>query len=258
MKRKLQGLIIGLIIGSMLTGGAVFARNIQQAIDAVYMNIKLVVDGEEITPKDVNGNIVEPFIYNGTTYLPVRAIGAAFNKDVHWDGDTATVYIGEIVKPAKEIFLYDKPYLECEIPDEFIAGTRKELVDFGQNEFNRNFKNYVGFNLDTYEEIDRDNYEYFNSVTYSLNGLAKKVKGTFIAPAYNNCFAAEYQVEFYNESGKLLYKSPIMAGNVSPIDFEFETGNALKLIAEFNGHSNWGTYDFYCIINDFAIMTTDY
>lgn len=65
MKKRLQGLIVGVLIGAMLTGGVVFAKQISETIDAVYMNVKLVIDGEEITPKDAKGNVVEPFIYNG-------------------------------------------------------------------------------------------------------------------------------------------------------------------------------------------------
>ncbi len=256
MKKRLEWLIAGILIGTILTSGIVFAKNIQETIDAIYMNIKLVIDGEEITPKDVNGNVVEPFIYNGTTYLPVRAIGKAFNKDVHWDEETATVYVGNIVKPAKAVFLYDKPYLECEIPAEFKAGKNDNII-VGRIERN-NITNYIGFNLNTTEHIDYNNKEYHNAVTYSLNGLAKKVKGTFIAPAFNNCDSAEYRVNFYNENGKLLYQSPIMTESVSPIDFEFDTGKALKLKVEFNGHTDCGTYSFYCIIKDFSILTTDY
>lgn len=60
--------------------------------------IKIVVDGETIEPKDANGNPVEPIIYNGTTYLPVRAVAQALTKgtkQIEWDQNTWTVYIGE-------------------------------------------------------------------------------------------------------------------------------------------------------------------
>lgn len=77
----------------------VFAEAIKQNINVVYNNIKIVVDGKIIVPEDVNGNIVEPFIYNGTTYLPVRAVSQALGKDVDWDEKTKTVYISEIISP---------------------------------------------------------------------------------------------------------------------------------------------------------------
>lgn len=68
----------------------------KQTIDVDYLDIKLVVNGKEVTPKDVNGNVVEPFAYNGTTYLPVRAVGEALGKSVRWDGETKTVHLGEL------------------------------------------------------------------------------------------------------------------------------------------------------------------
>lgn len=64
-------------------------------VTTFYNDIKIVVNGSEITPKDVNGNIVEPFIIDGTTYLPVRALANALGEEVSWDQATSTVYIGE-------------------------------------------------------------------------------------------------------------------------------------------------------------------
>jgi Copper amine oxidase N-terminal domain. len=58
-----------------------------------YNNIKITLDGKEITPKDVNGNAVEPFTIDGSTYLPVRAVANALNLGVEWDGDTSTVIL---------------------------------------------------------------------------------------------------------------------------------------------------------------------
>jgi hypothetical protein len=53
----------------------------------------LVVNGQEVTPRDVQGNVVEPFIFEGTTFLPVRAVAEALGQEVNWDGATNTVYI---------------------------------------------------------------------------------------------------------------------------------------------------------------------
>ncbi len=78
-----------------LCGTAFAASNLRTAmIEANYMDIKLVVDGVEVTPKDANGKTVEPFASEGTTYLPVRAVADALGKDVTWDGENKTVYIG--------------------------------------------------------------------------------------------------------------------------------------------------------------------
>lgn len=78
----------------MVTGTALAANTVYKNIRVQYCGIKLMVNGTPVTPKDANGSTVEPFIYNGTTYLPVRAVGNALGQDVSWNGNTKTVYIG--------------------------------------------------------------------------------------------------------------------------------------------------------------------
>ena len=96
MKQKLQGLIVGVMIGATITGGAVFATNTTTLYDVIANGIKIVVDGKELHPTDAQGNSVEPMIYNGTTYLPVRAVANALGKAVYWDGPNFTVYLGDM------------------------------------------------------------------------------------------------------------------------------------------------------------------
>lgn len=80
--------------------GAAAAANAKRTMDVTYRDIKMVVDGVEVVPRDAAGNPIEPFIEDasGTTYLPVRSIGSALGKPVDWDGSTNTVYIGSKTK----------------------------------------------------------------------------------------------------------------------------------------------------------------
>lgn len=93
-----KGIIVGAICTSAIfTSMTVFGKVSKETITVSYDNIKLVVDGKTVTPKDGNGNVVEPFTYNGTTYLPLRAAVDAITggtKPVSWDGNTSTIYIG--------------------------------------------------------------------------------------------------------------------------------------------------------------------
>lgn len=107
---KKRKILVAVLCCSLALVTAAYATNATKTIQAAYMNIKLVIDGVPVTPKDSNGTIVEPFIYNGTTYLPVRAVGEALGKQVGWDGKTKTVYIGEV--PGQVTYLLDvcQPY----------------------------------------------------------------------------------------------------------------------------------------------------
>lgn len=79
---------------------AIFANTALASVGTIdktlyYTGITINIDNTIINPKDVNGNIVEPFIIDGTTYLPVRAISEALGKNVTWNGETYSVYIAD-------------------------------------------------------------------------------------------------------------------------------------------------------------------
>jgi len=94
--KRLSGFICGVLVTVLIFSlttvafAALEAKNIQ-----VHTGVELYIDDEEFTPKDVNGNEVEVLLYNGTTYLPVRAIGEAYGKEIYWDDSTKSVYIGK-------------------------------------------------------------------------------------------------------------------------------------------------------------------
>ncbi len=74
------------LLGAMVLGTCpVSAEDGTREISAAFRDIKIIVDGKQLSTP------AEPFIYNGTTYLPVRAVGEAVGKEVVWDNDTKTV-----------------------------------------------------------------------------------------------------------------------------------------------------------------------
>lgn len=96
MKKSIKSFSIGLIIGVTISifSGMVFARNLNMKnIDVYSGGIKVIVNGDEIGLRDVLNNNVEPFLYSGTTYVPIRAISETLNKVVLWNNENSGVYI---------------------------------------------------------------------------------------------------------------------------------------------------------------------
>ena len=82
-------LIAALFVAAALPAyAALAARNI-----TVYTGVNIFVDGRELHPTDVNGKEVEAFVYEGTTYVPLRAVGEALGAEVSWNKDEKTVYV---------------------------------------------------------------------------------------------------------------------------------------------------------------------
>ncbi|WP_236575682.1 stalk domain-containing protein [Paenibacillus sp. USDA918EY] len=62
-----------------------------------YLNssIQLKFNGTPVQPRDEKGNAVLPITYNGTTYLPVRAVADVMGIAVSYNPETYTVELGE-------------------------------------------------------------------------------------------------------------------------------------------------------------------
>lgn len=97
MSNKLKYFICGVVVSAMVTTNIIpaLASAMSKTIQVTYNDIKITMNGKQITPRDGNGNIVEPFVYEGTTYLPVRGIATALDLSVVWDGETNTVKLSD-------------------------------------------------------------------------------------------------------------------------------------------------------------------
>ena len=128
MKKFIAGVLIGIF---SMSSTYVFASNATKTAQISYQNIKVVVDG---VPVSINQQ-QEPFIYNGTTYLPVRAIGDAFGKNVSWDGGSKTVYIGENPNQKNYLMTVCPPY-------ETDSVSTNETFKMGGKTYANGFKTY--------------------------------------------------------------------------------------------------------------------
>jgi len=110
MKEQLKGFIKGVALTLSVVAGITSVSAAIKTQNAIlnYNNIKISIDGKQIEPKDASGNLVEPFIIDGTTYLPVRAVASAMGKSVQWDGETNTVNLTEPSKVIADFHDYDR------------------------------------------------------------------------------------------------------------------------------------------------------
>lgn len=84
-----SGLILTVLIAALcVTATATSKRSVQ-----VEDGIGITLNGARFTPRDANGKQVSAFLYNGTTYVPVRAISEAMGMDVSFNSATRTVVL---------------------------------------------------------------------------------------------------------------------------------------------------------------------
>ena len=78
----------------------------------VLTGVDIYVDGVEMKPTDANGKPVDTFVYNGTTYVPLRAVSQYLGKNVNYDGKNQRVYIGEAPGMKQYLVNVCPPYQE--------------------------------------------------------------------------------------------------------------------------------------------------
>lgn len=96
-KSFFSGVLVTLLaVGLIGTAAATVGK---QMIEVDYKNIQVSLNGKILTLSDAKGNTVEPFGYNGTTYLPVRAIADALGASVEYIDSKYSDYATIILTP---------------------------------------------------------------------------------------------------------------------------------------------------------------
>ncbi len=217
MKKTLKGYILGILSSVILFSIIAYATNTTTLYNVRANGVKIVIDGRELHPTDVNGNKVEPIIYNGTTYLPVRAVANAFNKAVQWDGPNYTVYLGDMDGKLKY------PTVELEnmtsINDKMYK-TNKLTDNYG-NRYGRAILNEYHSAIE-YEFLLNMKYSRFKGVLYVPEGTTSSESG------YLQIIA----------DGNTIYTSPEMTRASSPVYIDVDVTGYNDVKIEFSNSAN--------------------
>lgn len=110
-----RGFGLGLILTVAVTALSVSAmaatasRTIQ-----VEEGVQISLNGATFVPRDAKGNEVSVFLYNGTTYVPLRAVGEAMGMDVSYDSATKTAILVTADKSAAQQGSSTSSYISVE------------------------------------------------------------------------------------------------------------------------------------------------
>ena len=216
-------------VAGMLTMAMVFALGIpalaagstQTLKDVLVGGIRIVIDGQELHPTDAGGNPVNPMIYNGTTYLPVRAVATALGKAVYWDGPTYTVYLGNMDGQLEYPTVMLKDMTSIGYP---VKVTTRHLVDnYGNTYSSAVYNQWGGNNFD-------EGYEFLLNMRYS------KFKTTLYIPEGEASNASV--VMTINADGRDIYTSPLMTKSSAPIQVDANVTGYNDLKISFSAWSN--------------------
>ncbi|UFJ42098.1 copper amine oxidase N-terminal domain-containing protein [Brevibacillus humidisoli] len=135
------------------TNAAVETKNVQ----AIYHDIKIRHNGVVVPTQ------IEPFIINGTTYVPLRMMTTLFNKNIAWNGTTYTIDVTDI--PDTRIAA-----LEAEIArkNSTIESLEKQLKDAKDRLNQRDDEDDVQDQIDELEDDLNDDYGDYEGLEWDI------------------------------------------------------------------------------------------
>lgn len=146
---KKLAVVMAIMIFTLSIASSAFAAGTIKNLKAVYNNIRIFKNGSQVQMP------AEPFIIDGTTYIPLRAVAELLDKDVTWDQATYSVGIND--KPGTSINeLYTQIYnyqsqisqLEKKIKD--LESKKESSSDMTIKEMKKQLNKDYG----TYKKID--------------------------------------------------------------------------------------------------------
>ena len=213
----------------------------------------IVIDGVARTFRDVDGRVVDPLLYNGSIYLPLRAIGEMMGMNVEWDATDGTVFLsGEVTDYDTNYTISGEPVADTgigiararEIALQHAGRTAGEVVfveselgrDDGRLEYEIEFIYRSGSTYIEYDyeidastgailDTDRD-AEHFHGSQTSAATSADRAKQIALAEVPGATAANIRDFDIDEDDGRLEYEVKIL---YSGVEYEFtidaSTGN---------------------------------
>ena len=211
-KSRIKRIAVAVICMLAFSASAAMASNMARTIAVYYQDIKMYVDGMRVNPS------AEPFIYNGTTYLPVRAAGEALGEDVYWDGSTRSIYIGERLGAVDYLMEVCPPYQHDGSVYEYYANDGDSFLMAG----NKDSNGVVGYTGN-------------NSIYFNTNSQYDSMRFTY-GPRDGSSFSDTLTVSFIGD-GRLLASYDVNYGDM-PKTASVSLDGVNQLMIQFSG--GWG------------------
>lgn len=220
----LSGMMAALLMVSLVVPGfAVYSKNV-----TVFPGVSIFVNDQKINPTDAKGNPVEAFIYEGTTYLPVRAVSEALDLPIQWEGTSKSVYIGSHTSDKPAAWVADMDYFDRSGP--WVTGSP--------------LKDNLGNEHQHWLYCKSNGVKY---ITYKLNAQYSRLTGVYFQ-LYSNRSGDDTKLTIYADNEKVWEGE--MGRGIDPRNISVDVTGALELKIELSA-----PYDCPAAIGELGLWT---
>lgn len=152
-KKKMTALLIITLVTVFSIVNIAYAAGNKKMLEAFYGVAKIMYNGQDLTSQS------QPFIVNGTTYLPLRKLADIFGKDISWDQSTGT------------ITLVDKPDSDTAVLQQQVYSKNLQIADLQAKvtDLENKLKRSQSSDLSDLEDTLNGDYDEYKNIAFDIS-----------------------------------------------------------------------------------------
>lgn len=256
MNRKIVVSITVILMLALSLGAVVFADDNFQTLKAWFGNISIYRNNQYVQLSD------KPFIIDGTTYVPLRAISELFNKEVGWNGTNYRIDLND--RPNENLAYMAQQLVEAQMKaeklKEEIAQLEKKLaaketdkkddIKDLESYLNKQYGTYkrIKFDIDIYEnkkDIEVEIYVDLSRYDYEWDNLSDSNIKSFIQDIADDILSDYKNI---NIEGSIMDSST--SRNKVLVSFYTRANGTVVMDTDYKGSSSSKYNDLYDLEND--------
>lgn len=177
-KRKFIALLGAATLSLSIFTPVAYAGSVTKNLKAIFNDIKVSYNGQ------IKTMTVQPFIVDGTTYVPLRAVAEIMGSNVQWANNTVYITANPTTDPASETLATQLALKNAEVTalKQQLQTAQEELKKYKDAETSTNTKTQTL--KQTLEQI-KDDYDDEYRIDWSFD-LVEKSKGLVLTLSYDS------------------------------------------------------------------------
>lgn len=255
-KKKMIGLLVTTMTLVTAFGFSSYGASATKTLQALYGTSKIIINGKDVT------QTIEPFIVDGTTYIPLRVVANTFNKKVDWNPLTSTAYITDDLTQVNEHFQAEILKRDVEIMNlqsrlkqlEKEVESKKEIsLSDLEKQLNKDYGEYKDIEFDislsgsaskVNVKIDVDLYDYKKE----WNGLSSSKRESYLQDIVDDVLEAYDGANVYGSIKDIDAKKTILEFTTTSkgvVKIEKESSTSTKTISKLEKELDDEYYDYF-------------
>ena len=231
----MKKIVVLLLVCVLILGGKiVFSNSITSITAQINPAINYTLDGEKFVPRDMDGSVMDTIIYNGRSYVPLRAIAEAMDIAVDWEGSTSTIILGEKEGKGQSLFS-----MNFEITGSYFVDVQKttesKFLTFTAGAQNIAFEEGIFFETDS-------RYGGSRSIIFNTN---KKYQKLYLKTFIHKDTDSNVEIEIFGDNDVRIYSDTIAFGDINELVVDVGGQDSIEIVFKTNSGHTFSIVDSY-------------